>query len=134
MESFLLEELTVQYRDVGQGPAVIVAHCSSASHKEWLPLIGRLSDGFRLLAPDLIGYGKSDEWPEGREFNPYIDVKLLVELARKISMPVHLVGHSYGGAMALEAAWRLSDRLRRLTLIEPVRFDAFHLSLSETYE
>jgi len=124
MERLCVEDCSVGYRDTGQGPVVITAHCSSASHKQWLPLSGRLSDRFRLLMPDLIGYGESDGWPAGREFDPYIDVKLLVELARKTTSSVHLVGHSYGGAMALEAARRLGDRLRGLTLIEPV---AFHL-------
>ena len=47
----------------GKGPAVIIGHCSSASHKEWLPLIEALKSEWRVLAPDLIGYGQSAPWP-----------------------------------------------------------------------
>ena len=47
----------VAYLDQGKGPLVIIAHCSSASHKEWLPLIGELAPDWRVLAPNFIGYG-----------------------------------------------------------------------------
>ena len=48
--------------------AVIVAHCSSASHKEWLQFINDLGPDWRVLAPDFIGYGQSGAWPEGEVF------------------------------------------------------------------
>jgi pimeloyl-ACP methyl ester carboxylesterase len=49
----------VAYLDRGEGPAIILGHCSSASHKEWLPLIEKLSPDWHVLAPDFIGYGQS---------------------------------------------------------------------------
>lgn len=124
METLKVEGLTARYLVTGEGAPVVLAHCSSASHKAWFPLMETTKDRFQCFAPDLIGYGKSDSWPEGKAFDPFIDVKLLETLVNGISSPVHLVGHSYGGAMALEAARRLGDRVRGLTLIEPV---AFHL-------
>jgi pimeloyl-ACP methyl ester carboxylesterase len=85
----------------------------------------------RVLAPDLIGYGQSGRWPEGRVYEADADIRVIMELAGRAGGPVHLVGHSYGAAMALEAARLLgSGRVRGMTLIEPV---AFHLLLAGGY-
>ncbi len=112
------------YLDVGQGPLVILVHCSSASHKEWLPLIDLLRQKFRVIAPDLAGYGRSGRWREGDEFDPMLDVDMLMALCNLQDGPVHMVGHSYGGAIALEAARLMKRRVQSLTVIEP---PSFHL-------
>jgi pimeloyl-ACP methyl ester carboxylesterase len=93
----------VAYLDQGKGPLVIIAHCSSASHKERLQLIEELTPDWRVLAPDFIGYGQSGAWPEGKAFTGQADLAVLLELANKTEKPIHLVGHSYGAALALEA-------------------------------
>jgi pimeloyl-ACP methyl ester carboxylesterase len=118
-----VDGVEIAYLDQGKGPAVIIAHCSSASHKEWLPLIEELAPEWRILAPDFIGYGQSDTWPDGRVFTGEADLGVLLELARKSKKPVHLVGHSYGAAMALEAARELGGKVASLALVEPVSFN-----------
>jgi pimeloyl-ACP methyl ester carboxylesterase len=112
------------YQDVGRGPTVILAHCSSASHKEWATLVATLADRYRVLAPDLLGYGRSEPWPVNARLHPWSDLGALLALAQLAGEPVHLGGHSYGGTVALEAARVLGPRVKSLTLIEPV---AFHL-------
>jgi len=87
-------------------------------------LIASLSDRYRVLAPDLLGYGRSEPWPVNARLHPWSDLGALLALADVANEPVHLVGHSYGGTVALEAARALGTRVRSLTLIEPV---AFHL-------
>jgi pimeloyl-ACP methyl ester carboxylesterase len=124
-----LETLTVDgrifgYQDVGAGPTVILAHGSGASQKEWAPVIAALRDRHRVLTPDLLGYGRSEVWPVHARFHPWSDLGALIALGLRGNEPVHLVGHSYGGALALEAARTLGPRVCSLTLIEPV---AFHL-------
>ncbi|MGH6735953.1 MAG: alpha/beta fold hydrolase [Methyloceanibacter sp.] len=114
----------IAYFDEGKGPCVMLGHCSSASHKEWLPLIEDLKGDWRVLAPDLIGYGQSDPWPIDKPFSIAADVDVLLALAKKTRGPLHFVGHSYGAALALEAARKLGKRVKSLTLVEPV---AFHL-------
>jgi len=114
--------IDIAYLDEGKGPVVIIGHCSSASHKEWLPLIETLKSDWRVLAPDLIGYGQSAPWPAEEPFSTHADVKVLLALAKKTKGPLHLVGHSYGGALALEAARTLGPRVKSLVLVEPVSF------------
>jgi len=114
--------LSIAYHDEGSGPPIILAHCSSASHRMWQALIDALAPRHRVLAPDLIGYGASESWPPHRTFQVGADAQILVDLASKASEPVHLVGHSYGGVAALEAAQHLQGAVRAMTLIEPVAF------------
>ena len=114
----------IAYADEGRGSPVLLAHCSSGNHRMWKALTGMLSPSHRVIAPDLIGYGQSGRWPEGRPYEPDADVRVLVELAARAGEPVHMVGHSYGAAMALEAARLLGPgKVRGLTLIEPVSFN-----------
>ncbi|XSG83486.1 MAG: alpha/beta fold hydrolase [Methyloligella sp. ZOD6] len=128
LKFFQQDELEIAYLEEGDGPTVLIGHCSSASHKEWLPLIHQLHDEWHFIAPDFIGYGSSEAWPVHRPFSIDGDVRILTELAEKTDQPLHLVGHSYGAALALEAALRLGDRVKSLCLIEPV---SFHLLRQE---
>lgn len=114
--------IEIAYLDEGKGPAVVVGHCSSASHKEWLPLIETLKADWRVLAPDLIGYGSSGPWPSDQPFKSDADLDVMLAVAKKTRGPLHLVGHSYGAALVLEAARRLGSRVKSLTLVEPVSF------------
>jgi pimeloyl-ACP methyl ester carboxylesterase len=122
-----VDGVEIAYLDEGKGPCAILGHCSSAAHKEWLPLIETLKEDWRVLAPDFIGYGQSDPWPIDKPFSVEADVKVLLSLARKTKSKLHLVGHSYGAALALEAARKLGDRVKSLTLIEPVSFHLLRL-------
>lgn len=118
----------IAYLDEGKGPVVVIGHCSSASHKEWLPLIEALKSDWRVLAPDFIGYGQSEPWPATEPFSIDADVQVLLALAKKVKGKLHLVGHSYGAALALEAARSLGQRVKCLVLVEPV---SFHLLRQE---
>jgi len=127
VEHLTVSGIGVAYLDEGKGPCALLGHCSSASHKEWLPLIETLKEDWRVLAPDFIGYGQSDPWPIDKPFSIEADVKVLLGLAKKTRRPLHLVGHSYGAALALEAARKLGPRAKSLTLVEPVSFHLLRL-------
>ena len=122
MQKFEVRGLNVAFIDEGNGPPVIFAHCSSASHRMWRTLIDRLKTRHRILAPDLIGYGATDRWPDGEPFDFTPDAQILVELAERAGEPAHFVGHSYGAAMILQAITQMEMEPRAMTLIEPVAF------------
>jgi lipase len=124
MKSIMIGDIPIAYIDEGEGPPVILVHCSSGSHRMWRALIDELKDAYRVLAPDLIGYGRSGRWPPERPFDTGIEAQILMLLASVADEPAHFVGHSYGGAISLEAVRLMQGRARGMTLIEPV---AFHL-------
>lgn len=124
LETLMIDGRAFAYQDVGSGPTVILAHCSGASHHAWAPLVASLRDRYRVLAPDLLGYGRSEPWPVNTRLHPWSDLGAVLALAALADGPVHLVGHSYGGTVALEAARALGARVASLTLVEPV---AVHL-------
>ncbi|MDJ0947918.1 MAG: alpha/beta hydrolase [Alphaproteobacteria bacterium] len=111
------------FRDEGQGPGVILLHSSSSSSGQWRPLMERLGTRFRSLAPDLHGYGRTGAWPAERGRDLYDDeTAIIAALLDQLDGPVHLVGHSYGGALAAMAALAFPERTATLTLIEPTLF------------
>jgi pimeloyl-ACP methyl ester carboxylesterase len=113
-------------RDVehGHGTPVVLLHSSGASGGQWRVLSDSLSLRWRAIAPDLCGYGASPAWHGSGRFTLAHEAERLQPLLGSLTQPVHLVGHSYGGAVALHLARMGRVRLRSLTLIEPV---AFHL-------
>lgn len=129
-ETLVVDGRTFTYQDVGAGPTVILAHGSGASHREWAPVIAALRNRFRILTPHLLGYGRSEPAPLHQPFHPWSDLGALVAVANRAGEPVHLVGHSYGGALALEAARTLTARVESLTLIDPVAFHLMRLHMS----
>jgi pimeloyl-ACP methyl ester carboxylesterase len=109
-------------REAGTGPAVVCIHASASSSAQWRPLMDRLAGRFRTLAVDLYGSGRSPRWPDARPLSLADEVALLEPVLAAAGDGFHLVGHSYGGAVALKAALADPDRLRSLVLYEPVLF------------
>jgi pimeloyl-ACP methyl ester carboxylesterase len=106
------------------GQPVVLLHCSAASGAQWQSLRAALSPRFRVEAPDLYGYGAAAAWPGPGPLTLAAEAAPVAALIERCGAPVHLVGHSYGGSVALRLALDMGQRLRSLTLIEPV---AFHL-------
>ena len=114
----------VEYCEQGSGEPVLLLHSSGSSSAQWRALIERLSARFRVVAPDLYGYGGTALWPGRGPFHLAHEAEIACALLGRIGEPAHVVGHSYGGAAALHLARLRSDLLRSLAVIEPV---AFHL-------
>ena len=129
MKTITINDLQVAYLDEGprDGEAVVLAHCSNASSREWSSLVPLLiEEGYRVLAADFCGYGRSDPWPDNRPFDANADVNIMKALVDLAAGPVHFVGHSHGGAIALEVARQLAGSLHSMTLIEPTVFQLLH--------
>ncbi|HUJ68734.1 MAG TPA: alpha/beta hydrolase [Syntrophorhabdales bacterium] len=107
------------YREAGQGPSVVCIHGSASSSGQWRSLMDRLSERFRLIAPDLYGHGRTPPWPDHRGMHVDDEVDLLEPVFRLAGNRFHLIGHSWGGAIALKAALRHLPRLLSLVLFEP---------------
>lgn len=115
----------VEFVEQGAGEPVILLHSSASSGAQWRSLAQELSRRYRVLAPDLYGYGGSGRWqgPAGT-FSLAHEAEIVYALLQRAGGSAHLVGHSYGGAVALHVALRHGAAVRSLSLLEPV---AFHL-------
>ena len=111
---------TVNYAAVGSGEPVILLHCSSSSMSQWRSLWEVLEDDFQVLAPDLYDYGGTATWSGDTSDLLKDEAEIVLALAKRRGGKFHLVGHSYGGAVALRLASEHQDRLFSLVLIEPM--------------
>ena len=109
-------------REAGHGPAVVCIHASASSSAQWRPLIDRLAGRYRILAGDLYGSGQSPPWPGDRPLSLADERTLLAPAFEAAGGRFHLIGHSYGGAVALEAARAEPGRVASVVLFEPVLF------------
>ena len=116
------DDLRIDYADAGAGPAVVLLHSSASSNRQWRKLTERLSARYRVLAPNLRGVGDTTAW-HGRRRQTLADAaQVVLGLVERLGLdaPVRLVGHSFGGAVALHAAHVLGRRVAGLALYEPM--------------
>ncbi|MDQ4047934.1 MAG: alpha/beta hydrolase, partial [Actinomycetota bacterium] len=106
---------TIAVWRTGDGPPLVLVHGAAADHSRWAPVLPALEERFTVLAIDRRGRGGSgdaDDYAIEREFE---DVAAVIEWAGERA---NVLGHSYGGICALEAAL-LTDRVGKLVLYEP---------------
>jgi pimeloyl-ACP methyl ester carboxylesterase len=106
----------------GSGEPIVLLHGLGASRRLWhrvAPLLA--SSGRRVLAPDLPGFGESPPAGAGFEF-PAVTEALAGALRHRTQEPFDLLGHSLGGAVALEFAVAHPELVRRLVLAAPAGF------------
>lgn len=109
-------------REAGAGPAVVCLHANASTSGQWRGLMDLLAPGYRVLAPDSYGSGKTPEWPSDRTIRLQDEIDLLEPVLAQAGDSFTLVGHSYGAAIALLAALRYPGRVRALVLYEPTLF------------
>jgi pimeloyl-ACP methyl ester carboxylesterase len=114
----------VDYADDGSGRPVVLVHSSVSGNRQWRVLTEELRDRYRVLAPNLYGYGETTPWPGGQPQTLADQAELILAVCEGLHEPVQLVGHSLGGSVALKAALLLGSRCDGLALLEP---NPFHL-------
>ena len=127
MPTLTVHGLSIAYNQFGQpGSAspIVCLPSTGLSGQQWRRLAKLMSDrGHEVFTVDLIGYGGSDDWPRARApFTTNYDIDVVEALFQLCSVPIHVVGHSYGGRLALLAGLRRPERLRSLALFEPTCF------------
>jgi pimeloyl-ACP methyl ester carboxylesterase len=110
--------------EAGRGEAVLLLHGSASTGAFWRQTTSILQPLYRTIAPDLIGYGRSPAWAADVSYSLDAEIHALQSLLPCCAGKYHLVGHSYGGVVALMLAVANPVRVRALTLIEPVFFAA----------
>ena len=114
--------IELDFLDIGSGPPIVLVHSSASGNRQWRSLVEMLKGGHRILAVNLFGYGGTTAWPAERKQRLTDQAELVVALASVAPDPLIIVGHSLGGAVALQAALRLGDQLSGLIVFEPILF------------
>jgi pimeloyl-ACP methyl ester carboxylesterase len=118
-----VDGVRVHYQEAGDpaGPTIVLIHGFSSSTLVWSRVFLRLADeGFRVIALDLLGYGYSGK-PRRGEYTIEAQARMIVGLLDKLGIPrAHVVGSSYGGAVAATCALDYPERLRKLVLVGSV--------------
>jgi len=108
------------YHDLGQGDIVTFIHGSGpgvSAWANWRLLFPILKDDFRILAPDMAGFGYTERVPNKKYTMPSW-VKQVIDFLDALKIEkTNLVGNSFGGALALSLAIRHPDRINKIVLM-----------------
>lgn len=116
-------DVTLYYEDEGSGPQVLLIHGHTLDRRLWDPLLPQLLDaGLRVLRFDLRGHGRSSR-PQSGYHPSHHAADLAAVLDAAGVDEILAVGHSIGGAVVLEAAVTMPERLTGLVLLSPVMPD-----------
>lgn len=127
-----LPSIELQVAELGQGPPVLLLHGYPQTHRIWRRCAALLADRWRLIMPDLRGYGgsaKPDAGPEGAEYSKRRMAADLVELLDALGIArCPVVGHDRGGRVAHRLALDHPDRVAALAVLDilPTRWHAEH--------
>ena len=106
----------IAYRDVGSGPALLLIHGIAESGWIWDDVIPMLAREYRVIAPDLLGHGKSSK-PRG-DYSLGNQATLMRDLLVALNIEsASLVGHSLGGGITMQFAYQYPERCERMVLI-----------------
>lgn len=116
-----IQGLQVHYRDVGEGPVLVLLHGMFSSLHTWEDWIDILKNDFRIIALDTPNYGFTGPHPKGMYKNIYSNFLNEFTDALDIS-EFMLVGNSLGGWMSWEFTGRFPEKVKKLILIDSAGF------------
>jgi pimeloyl-ACP methyl ester carboxylesterase len=116
----MIEEVSgcIDYDECGAGPAIVLVPGSCSTGAAWRPIIADLSSRFRCVTTSLLGYGGTVERRTGSDPSISHEAEALESVVRKAGGSIHLVGHSFGGLVALVVALRNQVPLSSLVILE----------------
>ena len=101
---------------VGQGPVILLLHGLGCDHTTWEPVIDSLAKRYTVIAPDLLGHGQSAkpraDYSVGGYANGMRDLLTVLGIDQAT-----VVGHSFGGGVAMQFAYQFPERTERLILV-----------------
>jgi pimeloyl-ACP methyl ester carboxylesterase len=106
----------VVYRIAGSGPAVVLVHGMVNSSRHWQAVAQRLAERYTVIAPDLVGHGDSAT-PRG-DYSLGAHAAVIRDLLSALGVErATIVGHSFGGGVAMVFFWQFPHRVERLALV-----------------
>src|ERR1700712_1627953 len=104
------------FRIAGSGPAILLIHGIGDNSTTWTGIHAKLAQRFTVIAPDLLGHGKSDkpraDYSAAAYANGMRDLLSVLDIER-----VTIIGHSLGGGVAMQFAYQFPHLVDRLILV-----------------
>jgi pimeloyl-ACP methyl ester carboxylesterase len=119
----------IDYDASGRGPTVVFVPGSCSTGAAWRPVIQGLGGRFRCISTSLLGYGGTLERRDGEDCSISHEVEVLERVVRTAASPVHLVGHSFGGLVAIALSLKNLALARKLPLASLTVLEAPALTL-----
>jgi pimeloyl-ACP methyl ester carboxylesterase len=101
----------IDYDEVGSGPAVVLLPGSCSTGAAWRPVIAAWGNQFRSVTTSLLGYGGTSERRAAGDPSNSRNAEAMESVIRRAGGRVHLVGHSFGGLVALAVALAFEDQI-----------------------
>jgi abhydrolase domain-containing protein 6 len=113
-----IEDFQVPYLEGGQGETVLLIHGFQSNKDIWVRLAGQLTDNYHVIAIDLPAHGDSNIMMD-KSYTIAEQVQRVVAIMDQLQLkqPVHVMGHSMGGAIALNLAATAPQRVKTLGLV-----------------
>jgi pimeloyl-ACP methyl ester carboxylesterase len=100
----------------GDGPPLVLVHGIGNDHTSWLPVLPALAAHYTVIVPDLLGHGESDkpraDYSAGGFANGLRDLLTVLRIKK-----VTIIGHSFGGGIAMQFGYQFPERTERLVLV-----------------
>lgn len=111
----------IDFDEQGSGPTTLVfVPGSFSTGAAWRPVIRALAGRYRVVTTSLLGYGATEERRDPGRLSIDTEVEVLQAVLDRVAAPAHVIGHSFGGHVALACAMRSSAApMLSLTVIEP---------------
>jgi len=111
-----IHDQRVTFHMAGEGPVSLLIHGMAGSTTTWKQVMPALSQRFTVVAPDLLGHGRSDKPAGDYSLGAFASTlrDLLVALGHDRAT---VVGQSLGGGVALQFAYQYPERCERLVLV-----------------
>src|SRR3954470_23996268 len=101
---------------IGTGPALLLLHGLGCDHTSWDPVIDSLSRRYTVIAPDLLGHGQSAKPRADYSVGGYAHGMRELRAVLGVDQ-VNVIGHSFGGGVAMQFAYQFPERTERLMLV-----------------
>jgi len=113
----IIKGLKINYKIIGEGKPLLILHGWGSNSEKWQRVAELLArKGFKVIVPDLSGFGQSQEPKQAWGLDDYCN--FVEEFVKILGLEkFFLLGHSFGGALAIKLSLRIPEKIEKLFLV-----------------